>query len=207
MRRTAVFAAVEQIRRAAITQRETGERGDLRALLDSLTTHAATEVIRGFSAYFQVVNIAERVHRIRRRREWLRDASQLPIRQPGSGDADCWPRHRPKLVDAKRLSRRSCRIEPVFTAHPTEPTRRTILLKQQQIARRLVERMDASLTPQEQAALLANIRAQVTSAWQTEEHPSTRITVADEREQVLFFLAESLYRVIPQVYEHLEPSH
>ena len=72
-----VFAAVEQIRQAAIVQRETGQRGDLRELLDSLDTAAATDVIRGFSTYFQVVNIAEKVHRIRRRREWLRDARQL----------------------------------------------------------------------------------------------------------------------------------
>src|SRR5690606_28795249 len=45
-----------------------------------------------------------------------------------------------------------------------------------------------------------------TSAWQTEEHPETRITVGDEREQVLFFLAESIYRVIPSVYERLEQA-
>jgi phosphoenolpyruvate carboxylase len=200
----AVFAAVEQIRRAAILQRETGERGDLRALLDSLDSAAATDVIRGFSAYFQVVNIAERVHRIRRRREWLRDHRQLR-----SDSLEAAMRllavHCPAPADAKAFLD-GLLVEPVFTAHPTEPTRRTILLKQQQIARRLVERMDSSLTPQEHAALLANIRAQVTSAWQTEEHPHTRITVSDEREQVLFFLAESIYRVIPSVYEHLEQA-
>jgi phosphoenolpyruvate carboxylase len=200
----AVFEAVEQIRRSAILQRETGERGDLRALLDSLDTAAATEVIRGFSAYFQVVNIAEKVHRIRRRREWLRDTRQLR-----SDSLEAAMRllaaSRPDPAEAETFLRRLC-IEPVFTAHPTEPTRRTILLKQQQIARRLIERMDTSLTPQEHSALLANIRAQVTSAWQTEEHPSTRITVTDELEQVLFFLAESIYRVIPAVYERLEQA-
>jgi phosphoenolpyruvate carboxylase len=198
----AIFEAVEQIRRAAILQRETGERGDLRALLDSLDTAAATDVIRGFSAYFQVVNIAETVHRIRRRREWLRDARQL---RSDSLEAAMrlLAEHCPDPAEAEAFLDRLS-IEPVFTAHPTEPTRRTILLKQQQVARRLIERMDASLTPQEQAALLANIRAQVTSAWQTEEHPSTRITVTDEQEQVLFFLAESIYRVIPAVYEQLQ---
>ena len=200
----AVFEAVEQIRRAAILQRETGERGDLRALLDSLDTAASTEVIHGFSAYFQAVNIAERVHRIRRRREWLRDTRQL---RSDSLEAAMrlLAEHKPAAAEAETFLN-GLLIEPVFTAHPTEPTRRTILLKQQQIARRLVERMDTSLTPQEGATLLANIRAQVTSGWQTEEHPDTRITVADEREQVLFFLAESLYRVIPAVYERLEQS-
>ena len=199
-----VFEAVEQIRRAAILQRETGERGDLRCLLDTLDTNAATEVIRGFSAYFQVVNIAEKVHRIRRRREWLRSVRQtrpdslevamqrLMAQHPDPADAQAF-------LDALL-------IELVFTAHPTEPTRRTMLLKQQQIARRLVGRMDTSQTPREQAALLANIRAQVTSGWQTDEHPNTRITVTDELEQVLFFLSESIYRVIPMVYEGLEQA-
>jgi phosphoenolpyruvate carboxylase len=197
----AVFEAVEQIRRAAILQRETGQRGDLRALLDSLDSNAATNVIRGFSTYFQVVNIAETVHRIRRRREWLRDTRQL---RSDSLEAamQLLASHLPDQREARKFLD-GLRIEPVFTAHPTEPTRRTILLKQQQIARRLIERMDPSLTPQEHAGLLANIRAQVTSAWQTEEHPHTRITVADEREHVLFFLAESIYRVIPAAYEHM----
>ncbi len=200
----AVFDAVEQIRRAAILQRESGERGDLRALLDSLDTRAATDVIRGFSAYFQVVNIAEKVHRIRRRREWLHDTRQL---RSDSLEAamQLLAEHRPNRADAQAFLD-GLVIEPVFTAHPTEPTRRTILLKQQQIARRLIARMDPSLTPREAAALLANIRAQVTSAWQTEEHPSARITVSDELEQVLFFLAESIYRVIPAVYEQLEQA-
>jgi phosphoenolpyruvate carboxylase len=200
----AVFEAVEQIRRAAILERETGERGDLRALLDSLGPEASTDVIRGFSTYFQVVNIAEKVHRIRRRREWLRDHRQL---RSDSLEAAMrlLAKHHPDPVEAKAFLD-GLLIEPVFTAHPTEPTRRTVLLKQQQIARRLVERTDSSLTPQEQATLLANIRAQVTSSWQTEEHPNTRITVTDEREHVLFFLAESLYRVIPVVYEHLEQA-
>jgi phosphoenolpyruvate carboxylase len=199
-----VFEAVEQIRRAAILQRETGTRGDLRALLDSLDPDSAADVIRGFSAYFQVVNIAEKVHRIRRRREWLREHRQLrsdsleaAMRLLAENRPD--PAHAQAFLD-------SLLIEPVFTAHPTEPTRRTVLLKQQQVARRLVERMDSSLTPQEQAALLENIRAQVTSSWQTEEHPNTRITVSDEREQVLFFLTESIYRVIPAMYEHLEQA-
>ena len=71
----AVFDAVESIRRTAIMQRETGERGNLTPQLAALSTTEAMDVIRGFSAYFQVVNIAEKVHRIRRRRAWLRLAS------------------------------------------------------------------------------------------------------------------------------------
>ncbi len=136
----AVFAAVEQIRQAAITQRETGQRGDLRGLLDSLDTAAASDVIRGFSTYFQVVNIAEKVHRIRRRREWLRDTRQ----QRSDSLEGAMRLLAEQLPDPRRAMAflDALLIEPVFTAHPTEPTRRTILLKQQQVARRLVERMN-----------------------------------------------------------------
>jgi len=200
----AVFRAVEEIRRTAITRREAGERGNLTPLLASLSTAEAMDVLRGFSAYFQVVNIAEKVHRIRRRRAWLQtpgparpDSLEAAMRLLGEKCPD--PEEAKAFLD--RLL-----IEPVFTAHPTEPTRRTILLKQQMIARRLVERMNASLTPQEQTALLSNIRAQVTEAWQTEAHPSTKITVSDEMEHVLFFLGDVIYRVIPGVYEQIEQA-
>jgi phosphoenolpyruvate carboxylase len=164
----------------------------------------ATDVIRGFSTYFQVVNIAERVHRIRRRREWLRDHRQLrsdsleaAMRLLASAIPD--PAEAKAFLDGLL-------IEPVFTAHPTEPTRRTMLLKQQQIARRLVERMDTSLTPQEQATLLANIRAQVTSGLAdrgTPEHPHHRQRRA--RAGAVLPRREHLPGHSP-VYEHLEQA-
>ncbi|MEJ2513805.1 MAG: phosphoenolpyruvate carboxylase [Gammaproteobacteria bacterium] len=200
----AVFEAVESIRRTAIMQRETGQRGNLTPQLAELGTPDAMDVIRGFSAYFQVVNIAEKVHRIRRRREWLQ--SPHPERPDSLESAMRLLARRHPDPDAARAFLDALSVEPVFTAHPTEPTRRTILLKQQTIARRLVERMNATLTPHEQSALLANIRAQVTEAWQTEEHPSTKITVADEMEHVLFFLGDVIYRVIPAVYDQLETA-
>ena len=96
------------------------------------------------------------------------------------------------------------RIEPVFTAHPTEPTRRTILRKEQRIVRRLVDMLNPTMTAQETAANLANIRLEVTTGWQTHEHPSEQMTVADELEHVLFFLTDVLYRVVPPLYEDIE---
>lgn len=95
------------------------------------------------------------------------------------------------------------RVEPVFTAHPSEAVRRTVLEKQQRIARRLVDRMDTSRTPAEERVALERIRAEVTAAWQTEEHPSQRPTVADEREHVLFYVNDILYRIVPPFYEAL----
>jgi phosphoenolpyruvate carboxylase len=91
----------------------------------------------------------------------------------------------------------------VFTAHPTESTRRTILRKRQHVARLLFQRLDPTLTPNETRAIWGQIRTELTAGWQTEDHPRERLTVADEREHVLFYLIEILYRVVPAFYDEL----
>jgi len=80
----------------------------------------------------------------------------------------------------------SLSIEPVFAPHSTEASRRTLLRKQQRIAQRLLERLDPTLTPNEARSVWNSIRMELTAAWQTEELPRERLTVADEREQILF---------------------
>ena len=67
----------------------------------------------------------------------------------------------------------------------------------------MLDRLDPTLTPHETRAIWSSIRIELTAAWQTEEHPRERLTVADEREQVLFYLVEILYRVVPAFYEEL----
>ena len=98
------------------------------------------------------------------------------------------------------------RIEPVFAAHPTESTRRTILRKQQRIAQDLLDRLNPALTHSELDTLWARVRFEITSMWQTEDHPREGLTVADEREHVLFYLIEILYRVVPLFYEEIEAA-
>jgi phosphoenolpyruvate carboxylase len=161
----------------------------------------AQNVARAFSAYFGLVNMAERVHRIRRRRDYLRPGSAA---QPGGFLAvlqqleagGVTPARLQELLD-------SMLIEPVFTAHPTQATRRTLLLKQQRIARALVERFHVDLLPLEDTAAAARIRSEITVSWQTEEHLSVQPTVADEAEHVLFYINDVIYRIIPAFYEAL----
>lgn len=199
-----LFDFVETARIRAIRRRENntlpGE--ELTTLVNGQDPNFATEVIRGFSTYFQMTNTAEKVHRIRRRREHLREVGHY---QPG-GFEDSLLKLKAAgfgLKDVQDILNR-LRIEPVFTAHPTEPTRRTILRKEQRIVRRLIELLNPTMTAQESAANLANIRLEVTTGWQTHEHPSEQMTVADELEHVLFFLTDVLYRVIPPFYEDIE---
>src|SRR5262245_57517043 len=66
--------------------------------------------------------------------------------------------------------------------------------------------MDPTLTPQERASVWGSIRTEITTGWQTEEHPRQRLTVADEREHALFYIAEVIYRIVPAFYEEIESS-
>ncbi|HSG65939.1 MAG TPA: phosphoenolpyruvate carboxylase, partial [Gammaproteobacteria bacterium] len=202
----ALFDIVEAARRAAIAHRE-GDKSalpELQALLSALAPRAARDFIRAFSTYFQMVNMAEKVHRIRRRRAYLRDATTP---QP-SGLEDTLIRLKEAGIESaavETLLGRIC-VEPVFTAHPTEATRRTLLRKQQNIAALLMETLDPYMSPQEEQAALGRIRMEMTTGWQTAEHPGSRLTVGDEAEHVLFFLTDIIYRMIPLFYEELEQA-
>ncbi|MDQ2670518.1 MAG: phosphoenolpyruvate carboxylase, partial [Gemmatimonadota bacterium] len=162
------------------------------------------ELVRAFSTYFRVVNRVEQAHRIRRRRDYDRDPDTPP---PGSlRGALRALRDAGVPADRIRDAVARLRLEPVFTAHPTEATRRTVLAKEQQIAQLLIERDDPSLTPPERDALMARIRMHVTTIWQTDLHPSARPTVENEREHVLYYLLNTLYEVAPAFHESLREA-
>ena len=198
-----LFDLVEAARLRAIRRREGNEHPDekLAQLVENLDIDVALQLIRSFSTYFQMVNTAEKVHRIRRRRDYLRD---VDLDQPG-GLEDTLLKLKAAGITADGLQELldSMLIEPVFTAHPTEPTRRTMLRKEQDIVKHLVDLLNPTMTPQETNSALQNIRLLATTGWQTSEHPSERMTVADELEHVLFFITDVLYRAVPPFFEDL----
>ncbi len=196
-----LFQRVESVRRAAIARRE-GDPASEDALTGALAgagPEEAEDLVRAFTAYFRVVNLAEKVHRIRRRRQYRREDAGA---QPGSF-ADTLGRLRERGFTADRAAAlfARLRVEPVFTAHPTEATRRALLEKEQRIARLLVDRFDPTRTPAEERAALARIRAEITAGWQTEEHRRERPSVLEEVEDILFVVTDVLYRVVPRLYE------
>jgi phosphoenolpyruvate carboxylase len=201
-----LYEFVENARLRAIRRREGNEKPgeELAELVGGLEANEALQVIRSFSTYFQMVNTAEKVHRIRRRREYLRDVVHF---QPG-GLEDTFIKLKASGLDTDGLKDLldSLSIEPIFTAHPTEPTRRTILRKEQNIVKHLIDLLNPTMTPQETKAALQNIRLLATTGWQTDEHPSEQMTVADELEHVLFFVTDVLYRAIPPFYEDIESA-
>lgn len=198
------LASVERVRTTAIARRQTdAPPQSLAGLLDGQPPEQAEALIRAFSTYFQVVNIAERVHRIRRRRDYQRTGGTTP--QP-DGLHDALSKLKAQGVTLEELADWLPRldIEPVFTAHPTEAVRRALLEKEQLMVASLINGLDGQRTPGEQATDIARFRMALTSAWQTSDSSPVRPGVEDEREHVGFYLVEVLYRVIPVLYETLE---
>jgi phosphoenolpyruvate carboxylase len=198
-----LFDRVEGDRVAAIGRRDGKAENavQLAVRASDRAPDVARDLIRAFSKWFEVVNLAERVHRVRRRREYMLHNDRP---QP-EGIGDCLYRLKAAGLDADAVLALlgSVTIYPVFTAHPIESTRRTMLRKQQQIADMMIERLDPTLTPAERRSVWERIRMEVTSSWQTEAHPNERLTVADEREHALFYIAEVVYRVVPALYEEI----
>ena len=203
------FELVEGDRLAAIRRREGDAQGaaesDNRARRADRPP-AATDLTRAFSIWFMAVNTAEKAHRVRRRREYLerfaarRSPAESPIASRACSATACRSIRRCELIA-------SMSIEPVFTAHPTESTRRTILRKQQHIAHDLLERTESRHRRGRNWTLCGRAcGCEITSIWQTEEHPREGLTVVDEREHVLFYLIDILYRVVPLFYEEIEAA-
>ena len=202
----ALFDTVESARLAARARRDGDEDADnrLHDLLTGLEARRAAEVARAFSAYFSLVNMAERVHRIRRRRAYLSSGDP----QPGSLDdvvqrlaADGLSIERMRVLLDRML------VEPVFTAHPTEAIRRTILAKEQRVARILIDRLEhGEMSGPEEETLTRRLRDEITLMWQTAEHPGVRRSVSDEVEHVLFYLTDVVYRIVPTLYRTMESS-
>ena len=201
----AFLFAVEALRRAAIVRRETRAPVDeIAHALTNVDLEQAEDLVRAFSTYFQAVNLAERVHRIRRRRDHERSGDGV---QPG-GLRDAIGGLAREGVAAAEIAALlpRLRIEPVFTAHPTEAVRRVLLEKERQIVGCLVGDIDRGRTPGERRADRERIRLALTASWQTAQAPPEKPSVADEFEHVGFYLTEVLYRVLPVFHEVFEDA-
>ncbi len=199
---TVFFERVEQVRMAAIRRRREGAPvTDLADSLSGLDAEHAEALARAFATYFQAVNTAERVHRIRRRRDYQR-AGGAP--QPESL-LDVLGRLKAQGVGPEELLDwlEKLWIEPVFTAHPTEAVRRSLLEKEQAVVRSLIDNFDPARTPQERKEDDDRIYMALSSGWQTAEASPVRPTVQDEHHHVGFYLANPLYRIVPALYESL----
>jgi phosphoenolpyruvate carboxylase len=196
-----VFDQVEAARSAAIERRAGASSEQLESLTRIDDPAEATNFVRGFAAWFRMVNLAEQVHRIRRRRQYQAEGAGI---QPESLAA-ALQQLRDSGVEWQAVLEclGDLLIEPVFTAHPTEATRRSILEKEQRMARYLIQRLDPDMPRAEADRLLDRVRMELTIAWQTAEQSQERPSVADEAEHAHFYLANVLYRIAPVFHENL----
>jgi len=196
------YREVERLRTEAIRRREAAHPIGL--LFDAVKDKPAAEaerLARAFATYFQVVNVAERVHRIRRRRDYQIQAGGD---QPG-GLHEALTRALSLGFSADDVLARlgTLDIEPVFTAHPTEAVRQSLLQKEEEIVRCLLSEIGGLRTPGERATDWARMRTALTAGWQTATLSPVKPGVSDEREHVTHYLLEPIYRILPVFYEVL----
>ncbi len=202
------FERIEAIRQAAIAfRRATGADADrfrrtLADLLNPLPIPQTLEVVRAFSYFSHLANIAEDVHQNRRRR-----AHALAGSSPRRGDiAEAVPRLATQGLDRATIERwlAEARIAPVLTAHPTEVQRKSILDVEREIARLLTWRDRTVLTPDEQQEFDASLHASVLELWQTAMLRLSRLHVRDEIDNGLAYYRYTFLDEIPRVYAAFE---
>ncbi|WP_238357426.1 phosphoenolpyruvate carboxylase [Cohnella zeiphila] len=161
------------------------------------------QVIRAFATYFQLVNIAEQNHRIRRKRDYERSTGEAV--QPGSIESAIQglkDKNLP-LEEVQELIQ-GISLELVMTAHPTEAMRRAVLDIHKRIADEMMELDNPSLTYREREKLCDQLRNEVLTLWQTDELRNRKPTVIDEVRNGMYFFNETLFDVLPDVYDELE---
>ncbi len=171
----------------------------LQQLIDSLSLDEAELVARSFAIYFELVNLAEEQNRVHvlRQRERASHPQPLPESIP-----DAIATLRQMGVDEFEMAQllERLHVELVFTAHPTQAKRRTVLSKLRRIAQALTDLQVRDLLPAEKAAIEAQIRAEVTSLWVTDHSRTRQPTVTDEVRTGLYYFDITLWDVLPQVY-------
>ncbi len=202
-----VFDVVEQVRQLAVAHRRSdgddelsggtpdGEPGLRLAALEEVRPDLAVHVIRAFSGFSLLANIAEDLHHARRRR-YHRAAGSPP--QPGSLDhavaslaaQGCTPQETISILAGVEIS-------PVLTAHPTEVRRKTVLDIQLRIAELLRTRDRTVLTPEEERAWEHTLRTEILTLWQTALLRLSKLRVGDEIAEALRYYDLTLFHELP----------
>jgi phosphoenolpyruvate carboxylase len=177
---------------------------EFKDLLASLELPVAENLLRAFTNYFQLINLAEEIHRVR-------------INRLREGQADLEkPRNESVLAAVKKLkdqgwSRDEVRkfmenldIQLTLTAHPTEVKRYTIRLKLERIASAMRDLTERDMSPQERESLQQEIYAEIATLWQTNEILTEKPTVLDEVKSALYYYRRSLLKAIPRLMQDME---
>jgi phosphoenolpyruvate carboxylase len=211
-----LYEAVEALRRTAIARREAeapqrktadaiSAAAHLQQALDrvcALDLAAAYQLTRAFGFYFELINLAETNHRKRRRlAHQLNERAGEGSIQRGDlrGTLRRLKESGVSAEEARKLLGRIC-VSPVFTAHPTEVARRSVMFKRRRISD-LLEQLDRIPVPEAQLeSLERDLTAEITALWQTDEVRRARPTVRDEIRMALDYYEASLFDTLPVLY-------
>jgi len=203
----ALFETEEHIRALAKARRagEMDAAVRLPLAVADLPVDAARATASAFAVYFDLINLAEEVHRIQALRARERAQYPAPI---GESIGEAIAKLQARGVTTERMAKllRELRIELVLTAHPTEAKRRTVLSKLQRISDQLRHLQDADLLPRERTELLVGLQAEITALWLTDRARTTRPAVTDEVRTGLYFVDEVFWDLVPRIDADLEAA-
>ena len=202
------YALIEGVRQTAVSFRRgdpaeaAAVRAELTGVLDSLSRRQSLDVVRAFSYFLHLLNIAEDRHQKRKRRAWLRDGlapregslaralAQLQAAGVGAAAVDAWFE--------------GALVSPVLTAHPTEVKRKSTLDCEREIARLLERRDREQLLPAEAVELEQELYTWILTLWQTAMLRLTKLRVIDEIDNALAYYRDTFLEQIPRLYAQME---
>jgi phosphoenolpyruvate carboxylase len=210
-----LFAEVEALRQGTIRRRDAEAHGQSEeadrnaasalAMVHKLPPEHAILLTRAFAFYFELINLAETNHR-KRRRIALR-LSGGAGRQRGSLAGTLAEMRRVGISSNEALDwLKRVLIIPVFTAHPTEVARRTVMFKRRRIGEFLASLDRIPVPEQDLARLEQLVLAEITSLWQTDEVRSRRPTVYDEIKMGLDYYDVSIFETLPGLYREISEA-
>jgi phosphoenolpyruvate carboxylase len=197
----AVFAVIERVRQTAVRFARDGDlsaRAELPALLDPLSRDTTQAVVRAFSYFLQLTNIAEDEHHIRRRRAY--DLAGSPPREGSLV-------HALDQLAASGIAPEAvvdffahAAVSPVLTAHPTEVQRQSLIRNHRDLAHLLDQRERLRMTPEEEAENRLGLANAILTLWQSRMLRPVRLKVLDEVKNGISFFNETFFTELPRLY-------
>ena len=202
-----ILNAVETLRKGYIRLRNEENdklRKRLSRLIENLTPNELTDVIRAFNLYFSLVNIAEESFQHLHRRKLVRKNEPLWL---GSFAQTMQELH-DEGIDPQQIQTllNQAVYMPVFTAHPTEAIRRTIMHALRRVFITSEQLADRRLSRHERDTVRQEIKQQIQVLWKTDEVRVNKPSVEDEIRNGLYFFHESLFKAVPATYRYLEKA-
>lgn len=198
-----IYELEERIRALTKTRRHDEDAAvdeRLSFIIDSMNMNQAELVARAFTVYFELINLAEEQHRVRVLRSREARAYPMPMAESIAAAFASLSQMGVNEYELASLLQR-LHIQLVFTAHPTQAKRRTMLSKLRRISAALNDLELKDLLPSERDRIIAQITAEVTLSWLTNRSRTNKPTVTDEVRTGLYYFDVTLWEIIPPIYE------